>query len=79
MKKIVITISIVFALIIALAAYVMIDNMLLFDNSIVKDKNFVLDVHKKEKLSKILNVKEKILDDRELFCEEIGEKEISFV
>ena len=79
MKKIVITISIVFILIIALAAYVMIDNMLLFDNSIVKDKNFVLDVHKKEKLSKILNVKEKILDDRELFFEEIGEKEVSFV
>ena len=79
MKKIVITISIVFILIIALAAYVMIDNMLLFDNSIVKDKNFVLDVHKKEKLSKILNVKEKILDDRELFFEEIGEKEIPFV
>ena len=81
MKKIVVIVSVVIGLIVvlSLSAYLVIDNMLLLDNSIVKDKNFVIDVHKKEKLSNILKVKEKILDDRELFYEEIGDKKVSFV
>ena len=81
MKKIVIIVSVVISLvaIIALSAYLVIDNMLLLDNSIVKDKKFVIEVHKKENLSNILKVKEKILDDRSLFYEEIGEKKISFI
>ena len=81
MKKIVVIVSVVIGLIVvlSLSAYLVIDNMLLLDNSIVKDKNFVIDVHKKEKLSNVLKVKEKILDDRELFYEEIGDKKVSFV
>ena len=81
MKKIVIIVSVVISLvvIIALSAYLVIDNMLLLDNSIVKDKKFVIEVHKKENLSNVLKVKEKILDDRSLFYEEIGEKKISFI
>ena len=81
MKKIVVIVSVVIGLIVvlSLSAYLVIDNMLLLDNSIVKDKNFVIDVHKKEKLSNVLKVKEKILDDRELFYEEIGYKKVSFV
>ena len=76
MKKIVVILSVVIGLIVvlSLSAYLVIDNMLLLDNSIVKDKNFVIDIHKKEKLSNVLKVKEKILDDRELFYEEIGDK-----
>lgn len=77
MKKIFIIISLF--IIIWLSAYLLIDNMLLLDNSVVKDKKFVLEVHKKEKLSNILKLEEKILDDRELFYEEIGEKKISFI
>ncbi len=77
MKKIFIMISLF--IIIGFSAYLLIDNMLLLDNSVVKDKKFVLEVHKKEKLSNILKVEEKILDDRELFYEEIGEKKISFI
>ena len=81
MKKIVVIVSVVIGLIVvlSLSAYLVIDNMLLLDNYIVKDKNFVIDVHKKEKLSNVLKVKEKILDDRELFYEEIGDKKVSFV
>jgi len=66
-------------IIIGFLAYLLIDNMLLLDNSVVKDKKFVLEVHKKEKLSNVLKLEEKILDDRELFYEEIGEKKISFI
>ena len=77
MKKIFIMISLF--IIIGFSAYLLIDNMLLLDNSVVKDKNFVLEVHKKEKLSNVLSLEEKILDDRELFYEEIGEKKISFI
>jgi len=66
-------------IIIGFSAYLLIDNMLLLDNSVVKDKKFVLEVHKKEKLSNVLKLEEKILDDRELFYEEIGEKKISFI
>lgn len=77
MKKIFIMISLF--IIIGFSAYLLIDNMLLLDNSVVKDKKFVLEVHKKEKLSNILKLEEKILDDRELFYEEIGEKKISFI
>lgn len=77
MKKIFIMISLF--IIIGFSAYLLIDNMLLLDNSVVKDKNFVLEVHKKEKLSNVLKLEEKILDDRELFYEEIGEKKISFI
>ena len=77
MKKIFIMVSLV--IIIGFSAYLLIDNMLLLDNSVVKDKNFVLEVHKKEKLSNVLKLEEKILDDRELFYEEIGEKKISFI
>lgn len=77
MKKIFIMISLF--IIIGFSAYLLIDNMLLLDNSIVKDKKFVLEVHKKEKLSNVLKLEEKILDDRELFYEEIGEKKISFI
>ena len=77
MKKIFIMISLF--IIIGFLAYLLIDNMLLLDNSVVKDKKFVLEVHKKEKLSNVLKLEEKILDDRELFYEEIGEKKISFI
>ena len=77
MKKIFIMISLF--IIIGFSAYLLIDNMLLLDNSVVKDKKFVLEVHKKEKLSNVLKLEEKILDDRELFYEEIGEKKISFI
>ena len=77
MKKIFIMVSLF--IIIGFSAYLLIDNMLLLDNSVVKDKKFVLEVHKKEKLSNILKLEEKILDDRELFYEEIGEKKISFI
>ena len=77
MKKIFIMISLF--IIIWFLAYLLIDNMLLLDNSVVKDKKFVLEVHKKEKLSNVLKLEEKILDDRELFYEEIGEKKISFI
>ncbi len=77
MKKIFIMISLF--IIIGFSAYLLIDNMLLLDNSIVKDKKFILEVHKKEKLSNVLKLEEKILDDRELFYEEIGEKKISFI
>ena len=68
MKKIFIMISLF--IIIGFSAYLLIDNMLLLDNSVVKDKKFVLEVHKKEKLSNVLKLEEKILDDRELFYEE---------
>lgn len=77
MKKIFIMISLF--IIIGFLSYLLIDNMLLLDNSVVKDKKFVLEVHKKEKLSNVLKLEEKILDDRELFYEEIGEKKISFI
>ena len=77
MKKIFIMISLF--IIIGFSAYLLIDKMLLLDNSVVKDKKFVLEVHKKEKLSNVLKLEEKILDDRELFYEEIGEKKISFI
>ena len=77
MKKIFIMISLF--IIIGFSAYLLIDNMLLLDNSVVKDKKFVLEVHKKEKLSNVLKLEEKILDDRELFYEEIWEKKISFI
>lgn len=77
MKKIFIMISLF--IIIGFLAYLLIDNMLLLDNSVVKDKKFVLEVHKKEKLSNVLKLEEKILDDRELFYEEIGEKKILFI
>lgn len=77
MKKIFIMISLF--IIIGFSAYLLIDNMLLLDNSVVKDKKFVLEVHKKKKLSNVLKLEEKILDDRELFYEEIGEKKISFI
>lgn len=77
MKKIFIMISLF--IIIGFLAYLLIDNMLLLDNYVVKDKKFVLEVHKKEKLSNVLKLEEKILDDRELFYEEIGEKKISFI
>ena len=57
MKKIFIMISLF--IIIGFSAYLLIDNMLLLDNSVVKDKNFVLEVHKKEKLSNVLSLEEK--------------------
>lgn len=77
MKKIVLIFSLL--IIIDISTYLIIDNMLLLDNSIIKEKKFTIDVHKKEKLSKILNIKEKILGDRDLFFEKIGYEKISFI